>query len=278
MHNHGTFYSGMSNIDFEIGNGNPAAVAIRFHVAQHGVLSHMDFRMGSGLAALTEIGNVVQDLRVYGGRYGILTTNTSPFWPFTVLDSVFEGQREAAIREHMAGLTLVRDTFRDLPVAIDIDPHYSDELWVKDSRFENISGAAVVISNEKNPMTEIGFENAVCTKVPVFARFRESGKTTSAPASNYRVVNFNHGLIVPGAGMTGRLDTLYRAEPLSVIPSPMAAAIRVLPPMESWGNVHTLGVMGDGKTDDTEAIRKAIDAHPVLYFPPASTSSATRSR
>ena len=46
----------------------------------------MDFHVGSGLAALTEIGNVVHDLRVYGGRYGILTTNTSPFWPFTVLE------------------------------------------------------------------------------------------------------------------------------------------------------------------------------------------------
>ena len=44
--NQGTFYSGMSNIDVEIGDGNPAAVAIRFHVAQHGILSHMDFRTG----------------------------------------------------------------------------------------------------------------------------------------------------------------------------------------------------------------------------------------
>src|SRR5579862_2740732 len=33
--NPNTFYSAMSNIDFEIGDGNPAAIAIRFHVAQH---------------------------------------------------------------------------------------------------------------------------------------------------------------------------------------------------------------------------------------------------
>ena len=33
--NPGTFYSAMSNIDFDLGNGNPAAAAIRFHVAQH---------------------------------------------------------------------------------------------------------------------------------------------------------------------------------------------------------------------------------------------------
>ncbi len=110
-----TFYPAMSNIDFEIGQGNPAAIAIRFHVAQHGTLSHMDFHVGSGLAALTEIGNEAEDLHFYGGRYGILTDNTSPFWQFTLIDSTFEGQRDAAIREHMAGLTLVRDTFRNVP-------------------------------------------------------------------------------------------------------------------------------------------------------------------
>src|SRR5450631_2798661 len=129
----------------------------------------MDFHIGSGLAALTEIGNEAEHLHSYGGRYGILPDKTSPAWQFTLLDSVFEGQREAAIREHEAGLTLIRDTFRDVPTAIDIDPHYSDELWVKDSRFENISGAAVIISNESNATTQIGFENAVCAKVPVFA-------------------------------------------------------------------------------------------------------------
>src|SRR5262249_22043668 len=57
-----TFYPAMSNVDFEIGAGNPAAVAIRFHVAQHGTLSHMDFHVGSGLAALTQIGNEGHDL------------------------------------------------------------------------------------------------------------------------------------------------------------------------------------------------------------------------
>jgi sugar lactone lactonase YvrE len=265
--NQGTFYSAMMNVDVEIGAGNPAAVGIRFHVAQHGVLTHMDFHTGSGLAALTEIGNVAHDLRFYGGRYGILTTNTSPFWPFTLADSVFEGQRDAAIREHMAGLTLIRDTFRNVPVAVEIDPEFSDQLWVKDNRFENISRAVVMISNEKNPMTEVGFENAICANVPVFAKFRESSKTQPGAGAIYRVANFNYGLIVPAAGMTGHIDAHYSAEPLKAMPASMAAAIRRLPPAESWINVQTLGVKGDGKTDDTDAIRKAIDAHPVLYFP-----------
>ena len=37
-----TFYSGMNNIDFELQEGNPAAIAVRFHVAQHSALTHME--------------------------------------------------------------------------------------------------------------------------------------------------------------------------------------------------------------------------------------------
>jgi Pectate lyase superfamily protein/SMP-30/Gluconolactonase/LRE-like region len=262
-----TFYSAMSNIDFEIGAGNPAAIAIRFHVAQHAFLSHMDFHIGSGLAALTEVGNEAEDLHFYGGRYGILTDKTSPAWQFTLIDSVFDGQRDAAVREHEVGLTLIRDTFRNVPVAIDIDPHYSDELWVKDCRFEQVSKAAVIISNESSPLTQIGFENAVLSNVPTFAMFLETGKSVPAKSLIYRVANFNYGLVVPGEGTTGAIGMIYDAAALSALPAPLPPAIPALPPTLDWVNVHTLGVVGDETTDNTAAIQRAIDAHRVLYFP-----------
>jgi sugar lactone lactonase YvrE len=265
--NSSTFYSAMSNIDFEIGEGNPAAIAIRFHVAQHAYLSHMDFHIGSGLAALTEVGNEAEDLHFYGGRYGILTDKTSPAWQFTLIDSTFEGQREAAVREHETGLTLIRDTFRNVPTAVDIDPQYSDEVWVKDCRFENIPGPAVIISNEKNPLTEIGFENAVLKYVPTFALLRESRKTVAGKGAIYHVENFNYGLIVSGEGVTGIMGMRYEATSLSSLPVSLPPAIRAMPATEEWVNVHTLGVTGDGSTDDTAAIQRAIDAHRVLYFP-----------
>jgi sugar lactone lactonase YvrE len=262
-----TFYSAMSNIDFEIGDGNPAAIAIRFHAAQHAFLSHMDFHIGSGLAALTEIGNEAEDLHFYGGRYGILTDKTSPAWQYTLIDSTFEGQRESAIREHEAGLTLIRDSFRDLPTAIDIDPHYSDEVWVKDCRFEDISAQAITISNEKSPLTEIGFENAVLKNVLTFAFFRESGKKIAAKASIYRVKSFNFGMIVPGEGVLGSMGMINEAEALNAMPEALPPAIRPLPPTTEWVNVRSLGVVGDGTTDDTAALKQAIDTHRVLYFP-----------
>ena len=265
--NSATFYSAMSNVDFDIADGNPAAVAIRFHVAQHAFLTHMDFHIGSGLAALYQVGNEAEDLHFFGGRYAILTEKTSPAWQFTLLDSTFEAQREAAIREHEAGLTLIRDSFRNVPTAIDIDPQYSDELWVKDCRFESISRAAVVISNEQSPLTEIGFQNAVLQRVPVFAIFRESGKKIAGRGEIYSVREFNYGLIVPNVGSMGKIGMRYEASALANLPAPLPPAIRPLPPTNEWVNVHTLGVTGDGATDDTAAIQKAIDTQRVLYFP-----------
>ncbi|MGA2721994.1 MAG: glycosyl hydrolase family 28-related protein [Bryobacteraceae bacterium] len=263
----GTFYSAMSNIDFEIGSGNAAAIGIRFHVAQHGYLAHMDFQIGSGLAALNDIGNEAEDLHFHGGRYGILTRKTSPAWQFTLIDSTFDGQREAAIRENEAGLTLVHDEFRNVPTAISIDPHYSDQLWVKDARFENISGPAILIGNENNRMTQINLEDILCRQVPVFARFRESGRELAAAGEIYQVKVLSHGLTLPALGTTGEIKTNYVAAPLKTLPPSTPNAIRGLPPIATWVNLRTLGAKGDGVTDETAVIQKAIAEHPVLYVP-----------
>ncbi|MBC7670393.1 MAG: SMP-30/gluconolactonase/LRE family protein [Gemmatimonadaceae bacterium] len=265
--NSGTFYSAMSNIDFKIGRGNPAATAIRFHAAQHAYLSHMMFDIGSGLAGLYQVGNEAEDLHFKGGRYGILTEKTSPAWGFVLLDSTFEGQRDAAIREHEAGLTLVNVALRDTPVGIEIDRGYGDWLWGKDVRFENVSKAAIVISNETSVYTQVGFENATAVNTPMFVRFRDSGKTAPGLGAAYRVTSFSHGLILPGLGQMGVTKTLMKAEAVATSPESRAPAIRALPPMSEWTDVRALGAKGDNATDDTAVLQHAINSHRVLYFP-----------
>ncbi|HTD23495.1 MAG TPA: glycosyl hydrolase family 28-related protein [Terriglobales bacterium] len=265
--NPGTFYSAMSNIDIEIQDGNPGAVGIRAHYAQHCFLAHMDFHIGSGLAGIHDGGNVAEDVRFYGGQYGIWTRRPSPGWQFTVIDATFEGQREAAIREHEAGLTLIRPQFKDVPTAISIDPKYSDELWVKDARMENISGPAVVISNERSARTEVNMENVACNKVPVFISYRESGKQVAGPGISYAVKTFSHGLHFDDIGSTPTIRDVYETAALSTLPEAVRSDIPALPPMDTWVNILSFGAVGDGIADDTEAFQKAIAAHRAIYLP-----------
>ncbi|MBB5725915.1 hypothetical protein FHS97_001847 [Sphingomonas endophytica] len=262
-----TFYSALSNIDFRIGDGNAGAVAVRFRVAQHGYLRHVDFHIGSGLAGVYQAGNEFEDLRFFGGRYGIMSEKTSPAWQFTLIDSEFSGQRDAAIREHEVDLTLVNVVIRDTPVGIDIDRGYSDSLWGKQVRFENVSQAAVVISEENSVFTQIGFDDAIAIDTPTFARFRDSGKTIAGKGARYRVADFSHGLKLAGPGTIGETATDVSMTPLTRVPKRPATAIRALPPVRDWANAHDLGVKGDDTTDDTAALQRAIDTHRVVYLP-----------
>jgi hypothetical protein len=265
--NPGTFYSAMTNVDIEIEEGNPGAVGVRAHYAQHCFLAHMDFRIGAGLAGIKDGGNVAQDVHFFGGQYGIWTRKPSPGWQFTVIDATFEGQREAAIREHEAGLTLIRPRFKNVPTAISIDPNYSDELWVKDARLENVSGPALVVSNENNARTEINMENIVCSEVPVFASYRESGKQVAGPQKIYAVRTFSHGLHFDEIGANPAIQDVFEAEPLGRLPGPVQSDLAELPPMDTWANLRSLGARGDGVADDTEALKSAIALHRTIYLP-----------
>nr|AGU11736.1 Pectate lyase superfamily protein [uncultured organism] len=262
-----TFYSALANVDLRIEDGNAGAVGVRFRVAQHGYLRHVDFHIGSGFAGIYQAGNEADNLRFFGGRYGIVTEKTSPAWQFTLIDSEFSGQREAAIREHEVDLTLVNVAMRDTPVGIEIDRGYSDSLWGKNVRFENVSRAGVIISSEKSVFTQVGFDNAVGVNTPVFAQFRESGRTIPGQGSAWRVSDFSHGLKLAGLGQMGTTATDITMTALGAAPARSAPALPLLPPISEWANAQTLGAKGDDQTDDTAALQRAINAHRVVYLP-----------
>jgi sugar lactone lactonase YvrE len=263
----GTFYSALSNIDIEIGPGNPAAVGVRFHVAQHCYLAHMDFRLGSARAGLEDIGNEVEDLHFHGGQYGIVTKRSAPGWPILAIDCTFEGQSVAAVIVREAGLTLVRPQFKNVPTAVSIVPGSPEQLWLSDGRLENIAGPALVISNENSARTQINLQNVACKDVPVLAGFRESGKTVAGVGPAYLVEQFAHGLHLAGLGGDRQIKTTRTARAVTALPEPVKSDIRALPDPATWVNVRTLGVTGDGRTDDTRALKEAIAKHRTLYLP-----------
>ena len=116
--NAGTFYSGISNVDIRIGKGNPMAIGLRAHFAQHGIVSHVSIYGGDGYACLYDAGNEIEDVEFFGARYGISSGTSSPSWPIAMVDAYFEGQKEAAFLSRNAGFAIINMKVKDTPAAV----------------------------------------------------------------------------------------------------------------------------------------------------------------
>lgn len=265
--NSSTFYSALSNIDIVIGKGNPSAVALRTHYAQHSFITHCNIEIGSGKAGIFDVGNEIQDVMFYGGEVGIYTTRTSPSWQMTMLDIAFEGQRRACILTEEGGLVIRRATFRKAPVGIELQPDRSDKIYLEDCYFENLTDCAILESREQFSPNQLSVKNATGASVPIFARFRDSGKSFTTPGKHFLVKEMTAGLHMDDMTALPEFRTCCEMEALKKTPVLPSTDIPSLPPVAEWANVKDLGVVGDGVADDTEAIRKAVKEHRVLYFP-----------
>ncbi|HEY4110610.1 glycosyl hydrolase family 28-related protein [Puia sp.] len=262
-----TFYSAMSNINLRIGDGNPAAIALRTHFAQHSYISHVDIDAGNGRAGLFDVGNEMEDIRFFGGDYGIFTTKPSPGWPCAIVDSWFEGQRRAAIRTREAGLVLIRLQAKQVPVVVDIDSNYHEKLFMEDCRFEGIKETAIRISNEDNAFSQVNLRNIACRNTPVLAEGRLTHRRTTAPSPIYLVKSFTDGLQIDGWVADPVYATTKDIQSVSVMPSVAPSDIPAFPDAALWTNLRSLGAKGDGVSDDTKVIQEAIDHHDILYVP-----------
>ena len=265
-----TFFSAVSNIDFEIAEGNPLAVAIRFNVAQHSFVSNANFHLGTSYAAIEQVGNQANNIHIYGGKFGIVTGKTSPAWQFLLMDSSFDGQRVAAIRTEEAGFTLIRDRFADLPIAIEIPKGEVEQLYGRDLQMRNIAGTVLQLGDSKNFRSEVTLENIACAHVRHFVRNTEASAAAyliSNPSPYFVEEHFTLGLEIGSDGREKGITLHHHERQLQQEAAAVQSDITALPSMQSWVNVHTLGVIGDGGTDDTAALQQAILQHATLYFP-----------
>ncbi len=263
----GTFYSALSNINLKIEDGNPSAVALRAHFAQHSFIAHADIYIGKGKAGLFDVGNAMEDVRFFGGQYGIYTTKPSPGWQFMMVDTYFEGQREAAIKTQEGGLTIVRLQAKNVPTVISINPNYHEKLFMENCRFDKVSGPAIIISNEDNAVNQVSLRNIDCRDVPILASYRRTAKQTPGAGAMYKVKNFIYGLQMDSLNADPVYKTIQDIMPLTVFPEPAKKDIPELPAMNTWVNIKTLGAIGDDTTDNTKVIQNAIDKYQTIYFP-----------
>lgn len=265
----GTFYSALSNVNLKIERGNPEAVALRTHFAQHSFIAHSDIFIGDGKAGLFDVGNMIEDVRFFGGDYGIYTTKASPGWQFMMLDSYFEGQRKTAIKTQEAGFTIVRMRVKDCPAAIQVEHNYWEKLILDDCIFEDISGPAIVVSNQGNANMQLNIRNMVCENVPVLVSYPGDNSQTVAPCKTYQVNSLVYGLQMDDLDAEATVKTTYDAKEIKALPDP-GSDIPTLPSMEQWVNLKSYGAKGDGITDDTKAIQEAIDNNRCVYVPQGS--------
>lgn len=263
----GTFYSAISNIDLTIGDGNPRAVGMRTHYAQHGFVNHMVINIGNGKAGISEVGNELEDVKFYGGDFGIISGQTSPSWPMMMVDTYFEGQRKAAIQCHSTGYAIVNMHVKNVPVAVEIRENDIDRLYMENCLFDNVWEAGVIISREENALSQVNLLNIDCRNVPVIIRFRQSGKKIESALKTYKVKEFTYGLIMDNMATNSEFKTISKIEPLQLFPEKLVKDIPVLPPMETWVNIRDLGAKGDGETDDSKIFQDAVNKYQTIYVP-----------
>jgi Pectate lyase superfamily protein/SMP-30/Gluconolactonase/LRE-like region len=262
----GTFYSAISNIDFRIEKGNPKAIVLRSHFAQHGFVSHCNFYTGEGYAGIYDLGNEIEDLKFFGGEYGISSGRTSPGWPMMMLDLYFEGQRSAAILSRNTGMAIVSMHVKDVPVAVELQQGQADRLFMEDCLLEDVK-KGVVIGVEEEAGSQVNLVHVSCKQVDVPVYFSPGGKSIAGKGNSYRINNFVYGLVQDDMSAASRYTTITDIEATDQLPDKPDRQIPALPSMDTWVSVKDFGAAGDGRTDDTRAIQEALSSHPNIYMP-----------
>ncbi|MCE5227769.1 MAG: gluconolaconase [Porphyromonadaceae bacterium] len=264
--NAGTFYSAISNINFTIEDGNPCAIALRAHFAQHGFVSHSIINAGKGKAGMYDVGNEMENLLFIGGEYGVMANRTSPGWPMMMVDIMFEGQRSAAIVANHADLTIMNMEVKNTPIAIDMEQGVPNRIYLEEGNLTNVD-KGVVVGVDYNATNQLNIVNTYCSNVRIAVDFPNGDDVVGLNHGNYHILNITSGLIMDDLNDNSNYKTVCDIVPSQKSSNTFDKKIPLLPPVTDWTNIKDLGAKGDGTTDDTEIIQNAINTHRNIYFP-----------
>jgi len=255
----------IENVTIDTGKGNSGAIGLKWSASNYGGIRNVAIRSadGTGRAGLLmdrrNATSYLHDLIVEGFDVGIELTAGAET-AVALEHATLSGQREAALRAggdstgHVC-LSARKLAMRDAPVAL-----------------RSVNAAQVVLLDSQLTSTRDSAAAVVLeTDGYLFAR--------DISVSGYRAAVAKHGESV----LNGTFIKEYAsAKPVSLrgvdapaqslrLPVKDTPFVKPETDLSKWANVDTFGAAGDGITDDTAAIQRAMrSGKPVVYFPKAN--------
>lgn len=274
------FGCGMMNIDINIARGNAGAVGIKNRAAQGGILRAMQFLLADDAAAgVFSPGWAHQDLEFIGGNVGLLMYETGA-WPSVFRDCVFSNQRSAAVhwmsgQSPWEGITLVRVLFQNVSAAVNLSTIPSTRVTVLDSHFVNVK-TALLPPDFAQGLSSVLFRNCSGSNTPVLIAPSNIGPAYLSPTQTgfFAISELVAGAITldvrSPSGTVPKITIQGDTRVLASLPALPASDTPAMPPVALWDPVTDHGLVGDGVTDNTLALKALLAAAKpgsALYFP-----------
>lgn len=280
-----SFNQKILHLDFDLGTGNPGAVALAFRAAEGSTVEDVRIRAHGAFAGIKDApgsGGSMQGITVEGGRHGLYLVGTQPS-PL-VSDLTLTGQEEYSIYADTRGpLTIVGARIEGAGIrAVHGNANYDGALNLVDVSIALRSGTTAI-----EAVRSVVLENVWVNHAPTLLRVEKEANVRSLGRGwNHlrRVAVGSSGVYPAAVGSKPWKDRLWIDRRTVETPVmqielsedappdfPGQHRYRRLPDPLDPGVVNVkeapYGAHGAGGHDDTDAIQKAIDTGQPVFLP-----------